>query len=164
MTIGRPMPGLPIPVSRAIRAVILSTSQRIILGSHSAISGNQMTNSMAIKSQPRKGKAARQHCPIVVPEGPRSFIIYRLIPKGGVVAAISTLRRNTTPNHTGENPKAKTIGINMGRLIIIIALGGINIPRNSKITCIDTMTKSGVICSPVAILTNSVTAPEKAKT
>lgn len=98
--------------------------------------GKHIISTMAIKSQIRKGAAARQISAIVVSVGTMPFITNKSIPNGGVVSPISKVRRNIIPNHTGSIPTAITIGINMGIVIIIIETCSINMPRKIRTNCI----------------------------
>ena len=97
--------------------------------------GKAIINIIAIKSQPRKGNAERYMSSIAVPGGATPFITNRLRPNGGVVVAISELRRKSTANQTGSNPKAYTTGINKGMVISIMETTVTNVPMNSKTSC-----------------------------
>lgn len=83
----------------------------ITFGNHSAIWGKTIINAIATASHARKGKAPRYRSPVVVSGGATLFITNRTMPKGGVVAAISTLISIKRPNHTGSKPRLATIGI-----------------------------------------------------
>ena len=102
-----------------------------------------MTSAIATMSQARNGKPARYTSPIVVSGGATLFIVNRLSPKGGVVVAISELIIYITANHTGLKPTALTIGINIGRVIIITAPTEINIPRINRTICMPMRRKIG---------------------
>jgi hypothetical protein len=65
----------------------------------------------------------------VIPSEATPFPPNRRGPKGGVVVAISMLRRNITVNQIGLNPRASTIGINIGKVIIMIGTTLTNIPN-----------------------------------
>jgi len=47
------------------------------------------------------------------------FITNNIIPNGGVVIPISKFMSMMMPNQTGSNPSIWTMGMNMGRQIII---------------------------------------------
>jgi len=97
MTIGRTGTGMPIPVSRAIRVVILTISRAIILGSQSAICGNLIISTITRKPMPRNGIEERNTSPTVTSAGARAFIVQQSSPKGGV----------TSPSYI-ENPRKQS--------------------------------------------------------
>ena len=57
---------------------------------------------MTIRSQTRKGIAAKQISPKVVPDGADPFITNNSIPKGGVDMAISRLRSMRRAKRQGQ--------------------------------------------------------------
>ena len=99
-----------------------------MLGSQRTSWGKAIINAITMRSQPRKGRAARMISPIVVSGGATPFIINKQAPKGGVVVAISMLSRNITENHTGSRPRDLITGIAKGITIRITPVVAINIP------------------------------------
>ncbi len=74
----------------------------IKLGKNSTKLGKAMSIIKTMRSQIRKGIAAKQISPNVVPEGADPFITNNSIPKGGVDMAISRFRSMRMANHMGS--------------------------------------------------------------
>ena len=74
----------------------------IRLGKNHTKFGKAMRMIMTMRSQTRKGAAAKQISPNVVPFGADPFITNNSIPKGGVDMAISRLRSMRRANQMGS--------------------------------------------------------------
>src|SRR4030042_1873445 len=80
---------------------------------------------------------------IIVPGGATLFITNKDMPKGGDSSPTSILIRNTTAHQTGLKPRAWTMGINIGSVIIIMGTCPINMPRNIRTICINMLSTNG---------------------
>jgi len=97
--------------------------------------------------------------PIFVPEGATPFITNKPRPNGGVVTAISILSSIIAPNHTGSKPSALVIGINTGRVTIMMDTGSRNIPRSSNKHCMPAKIPKGCQFNPPTNETKPRVAP-----
>ena len=71
------------------------------------------------------------------------FITKRRNPNGGVVSEISRESSTNRPNKSGLKPMVLIIGINMGKVIIMMEICSIKVPRNNMTSCMNMMSMKG---------------------
>ena len=83
--------------------------------------------------------------PVVVSGGATPFITNKHKPKGGVTKLVSTTTSNNNPNHSGSKPRASTIGIYKGIIIIIKATASIKQPKTNTTAIMAIMMVMGLM-------------------
>ena len=118
---------------------------------------------MTIRSQTRKGAAARHISPSLVPAGADPFMTKRRIPKGGVDMAISRLSNIRIANQMGSYPRPWMTGIKMGIVIIIMDTCSMKVPRIMSITIMMISTASLDTWMSLIRLTRPIVLPVYAR-
>ena len=111
------------------------------------VTKNGMTSTRAMHRMPMKtkGVVARQISDMVISGGATPFITKRVTPKGGVIKPVSRAISMTMPYQIGLYPKALMTGINIGKVIIIMATVSMKKPRmRTAITMAMTITIGGM--------------------
>ena len=80
-----------------------------------------------------------------------------------MISPISKLISMSTPNHTGSNPSTFTMGMKMGRQIIMMEMVSMNMPIRNTRACMARSTRRGLTSKPVTRSTRPPVAPLKAK-
>ena len=114
---------------------------------------------MTMRSQTRKGAAAKQISPSVVPSGADPFITNNNIPKGGVDMAISRLRSMRRANQMGSKPRLLMRGRKIGMVTIIIETCSMKVPRIMRMSIIMMRYERGDISRLVTNCTSPLVAP-----
>ena len=99
---------------------------------------------------------------MVIPLGATPFITKRHRPKGGVVIPICILINVSKPNQIGSKPRARTIGMNIGKVIIMIETCSIKVPKITIRACITIIMMSGDMSKLTTTSTRPLLAPVKA--
>lgn len=135
-----------------------------MLGNQSAIIGNAMISATVIRFRKKNGMVDLTISPIVTSGGDTPFKTNRSIPNGGEYAPISIVIKVTTANQIVFKPNSRTIGINIGNVIIIILTGSIKQPKIKTIICIIMKMIIGDALILRNALLNPIVAPENAST
>ena len=126
----------PLKVQKHINTLIMNQTYQSINndGSHRTREGNNTINKRVKTFAARKGRAPRNMMPILRPETAEHTL--RQLPTGGVHAPTASPITSTTPNNMGEPPAEIIIGKKIGVSKSIAGLTSINVPANSIITII----------------------------
>ena len=102
-------------------------------------------------------------CVMVTDGGATPRMVMSSKPWGGKSRPICMQMRNSTPNHTGSMPKAFTIGMKIGRVIIIMLTWSTKMPRKIRKTIMPIRIWLAVNPCSVMSCTKPELAPEKDK-